>query len=143
MVLRPLSPPDAPRVKAYRRRAREGTLAPVLLWFVSPLDVRLILDGHDRAVAALAEGSDPECVILERLVDADVRRRQLRTLTDEHERSAAALARRPGTERQRRRLAQGIGTAPGGPALRSGPHRRPAPSRRSGHLGRPGRPGDV
>jgi hypothetical protein len=36
-------------VKAYRRRAREGTLAPVLLWFVTPLDGWLILDGHDRA----------------------------------------------------------------------------------------------
>lgn len=109
--LRPLSSPDAPRVKAYRRRAREGTLAPVLLWFVTPLDGWLILDGHDRAVAALAEGSDPECVILERVVDEDVRRRQSRTLIDEHERSAAALARRPGTEHQRRRLAQGLGAA--------------------------------
>ncbi|WP_346138022.1 hypothetical protein [Streptomyces coeruleofuscus] len=50
-------------------------------------------------------------MILERLVDEDVRRRQSRTLTDEHERRAAALARRPGTEHRRRRLAQGLGTA--------------------------------
>ncbi|MDQ1020073.1 hypothetical protein [Streptomyces afghaniensis] len=109
--LRPLSAPDAPRVKAYRRRAREGTLAPVLLWFVTPLDGWLILDGHDRAVAALAEGSDPECVVLARAVDDGVWRRQLRTLTDEHERRTAEPARRPGTEALRHRLAQGLGTA--------------------------------
>ncbi|MFE6688560.1 hypothetical protein ACFVFQ_19075 [Streptomyces sp. NPDC057743] len=32
LPLRPLSAPHAPRVKAYRKHAREGTLAPVLLW---------------------------------------------------------------------------------------------------------------
>ncbi|MEU5592384.1 hypothetical protein [Streptomyces sp. NPDC020298] len=61
--LRPLSPPDAPRVKAQRKHAREGTLAPVLLWWVTALAGWLLLDGHDRAVAALAEGADPGCVV--------------------------------------------------------------------------------
>lgn len=64
--LRPLSPEDAPRVKAYRRRAREQTLAPVLLWWASALDGWLVLDGHDRAVAALAEGQEPASIVLSR-----------------------------------------------------------------------------
>ncbi|MGV9457142.1 hypothetical protein [Streptomyces sp. NPDC003635] len=64
LPLRRLSAPDAPRVKAYRKHAREGTLAPVLLWSVTFLDGWLILDGHDRAVAALAEGWTPPCAVL-------------------------------------------------------------------------------
>ncbi|GGP84683.1 hypothetical protein GCM10010266_03440 [Streptomyces griseomycini] len=35
LPLRRRSPPDAPRVKAYRRHAREGAPAPVPLWWVS------------------------------------------------------------------------------------------------------------
>ncbi|MFD3508647.1 hypothetical protein [Nocardia sp. NPDC058666] len=64
--LRPLSAPDAPRVKAYRRRAREGCLPPVLLWHVSSLDGWLVLDGHDRLVAANAEGLVPNALTLYR-----------------------------------------------------------------------------
>lgn len=79
--LRPLSPPDAPRVKAYRRQAREGTLAPVLLWWVTPLDGWLLLDGHDRAVAALLEGGTPPCVVLSRLPDEHEWRREAAHLT--------------------------------------------------------------
>ncbi|WP_157224158.1 hypothetical protein [Nocardia paucivorans] len=69
--LRPLSAVDAPRVKAYRRRCREGIVPPVLLWWVSAFDGWLLLDGHDRAVAALAEGREPAAVVLSR--GADVR----------------------------------------------------------------------
>ncbi|GGM17498.1 hypothetical protein GCM10010129_72090 [Streptomyces fumigatiscleroticus] len=75
LPLRRLSAPDAPRVKAYRRHAREGTLAPVLLWWVSFLDGWLILDGHDRAVAAPAEGAEPACVVLARVPDEAAWRR--------------------------------------------------------------------
>lgn len=67
LPLRPLSSIDAPRVKAYRKHAREGTLAPVLLWWVSFLDGWVILDGHGRATAALAEGEEPVCVELVQL----------------------------------------------------------------------------
>jgi hypothetical protein len=80
--LRPLSPPDAPRVKAYRRQAREGTLAPVLLWRATPLDGWLLLDGHDRAVAALLEDRTPPCVVLARLADEREWRREARNLTE-------------------------------------------------------------
>ncbi|MFE0824416.1 hypothetical protein ACFW4M_17590 [Streptomyces sp. NPDC058794] len=89
LPLRPLSEPGAARVKAYRKHARDGTLAPVLLWWVSFLDGWLILDGHDRAVAALAEGSEPECVVLARLPDRAHWRREADELTTAHEERAA------------------------------------------------------
>ncbi|MGW4569031.1 hypothetical protein ACWEN3_44105, partial [Streptomyces sp. NPDC004561] len=41
--LRPLSPPHDGRVKAYRKHVREGTAAPVLLWWVTFLDGWLLL----------------------------------------------------------------------------------------------------
>lgn len=77
--LRPLSAEDAPRVRAHRTHARDGTLAPVLLWWVTALDGWLLLDGHDRAVAALAEGRTPPCVVLTRVPDEEDWRREART----------------------------------------------------------------
>ncbi|GAA3388765.1 hypothetical protein [Streptomyces roseoviridis] len=70
LPLRALSAPDAARVKAYRRQYREGVLPPVLLWWVSGLNSPVVLDGHDRLVAALAEGGRPEVLMLARRVDA-------------------------------------------------------------------------
>ncbi|MFH0520314.1 hypothetical protein ACHBTE_24455 [Streptomyces sp. M41] len=85
LPLRRLSPSDAPRVKAHRKRVRDGTAAPVLLWWVTFLDGWLILDGHDRAVAALAEGAVPECVELARVGDEEHWRREADALTGAHE----------------------------------------------------------
>ncbi|HLL32652.1 MAG TPA: hypothetical protein VK545_01890 [Streptomyces sp.] len=99
LPLRPLSPPDAARVKAYRKHAREGTLAPVLLWWVSFLDGWVILDGHDRAVAALAEGRQPPGVELTPLPDEAAWRRTADELTQVHERDRERRAALP--ERQR------------------------------------------
>lgn len=62
--LRALSAPDAGRVKAYRKQARDGTLPPVLLWWISGLCCHVLLDGHDRLVAALAEGREPAVLVL-------------------------------------------------------------------------------
>ncbi|AXK87242.1 MULTISPECIES: hypothetical protein [Nocardia] len=95
--LRPLTDPDAPELAAARRRARAGTLAPVLLWEVSGFDGWVILDGHDRAVAALAEGHEPASIVLARgwsmqkqtdaiLGAIDHQRRVLAGLRDERER---------------------------------------------------------
>ncbi|MFD0369212.1 hypothetical protein [Streptomyces sp. NPDC127114] len=70
LPLRALSAPDAPRVKAYRRQYREGLLPPVLLWWISGLNCPVVLDGHDRLVAALAEGGRPSELLLSRAVDA-------------------------------------------------------------------------
>ncbi|MEU9117281.1 hypothetical protein AB0D04_37440 [Streptomyces sp. NPDC048483] len=66
LPLRPLSAPDAPRVKAYRRQYREGVLPPVLLWWIGGLDSLVLVDGHDRLAAALAEGGRPAVLRLAR-----------------------------------------------------------------------------
>ncbi|WP_410809092.1 hypothetical protein [Micromonospora sp. 067-2] len=64
LPLRRLSPVNAARVTSYRRQHREGILPPVLLWWVSGLAVLLVIDGHDRIAASLAEGGVPEVVVL-------------------------------------------------------------------------------
>ncbi len=57
--LRALSSPEDGRVKSWRKRARDGTLPPVLLLFVDILAKWVVLDGHDRLHAALLEGVPP------------------------------------------------------------------------------------
>jgi hypothetical protein len=64
LPLRPLGGPDTGRVKAYRKQVVEGTLAPVLLWWISGLDSYVLLDGHDRLVAALSENFEPPLLCL-------------------------------------------------------------------------------
>ncbi len=64
LPLRPLASPDTGRVKAYRKQVREGILAPVLLWWISGLDCYVLLDGHDRLVAALSENEEPSLLSL-------------------------------------------------------------------------------
>jgi hypothetical protein len=64
LALRPLSAADDDRVKAWRRSFREGTLPPVLMLWMNGLLRLVILDGHDRLAAALAEGGMPEVMIL-------------------------------------------------------------------------------
>jgi hypothetical protein len=61
-----LSEPDEPRVKAMRRLVREGVLPPVLLWSVTGFVGYVILDGHDRLVAAMAEDAMPSFVVISR-----------------------------------------------------------------------------
>lgn len=64
LPLRPLAGPDTGRVKAYRKQARAGALAPVFLWWISGLDCYVVLDGHDRLVAALSENVEPPMLAL-------------------------------------------------------------------------------
>ncbi|MFD5875873.1 hypothetical protein [Streptomyces sp. NPDC060322] len=71
LPLRPMPAPDDGRVKAYRKQVREGTLPPVLLWWVSGLDCHLILDGHARLAAAIAESVEPPLLELHRTVPRD------------------------------------------------------------------------
>ncbi|WP_055601956.1 hypothetical protein [Streptomyces aureus] len=71
LPLRPMPAADDSRVKAYRKQAREGTLPPVLLWWVSGLDCHLILDGHARLAAAIAESVEPPLLQLHRTVPRD------------------------------------------------------------------------
>ncbi|MBQ0889886.1 hypothetical protein KBZ94_34010 [Streptomyces sp. RM72] len=114
LPLRPLSRPDAPRVKAYRKHAREGTLAPVLLWWVPFLDGWLVLDGHDRAVAALAEGAKPACVVLARLPAEAEWRLTADAVGEGHAERMSGLPARPAdarTERRRAALVRGYADA--------------------------------
>lgn len=85
--LRRLSEPDAPRVKAYRRQVVEGHLPPILLWWVSGLDGYLVLDGHDRLVAALAERVEPPVLVLDRAQATVDRDAWLAALTARYERA--------------------------------------------------------
>ncbi|MFB6838543.1 hypothetical protein [Streptomyces sp. NPDC056361] len=85
--LRPLPDADDSRVKAYRKQARDGTLPPVLMWWVSGLHCHLILDGHARLAAAIAESIDPPLLHLHRTAprdDLDARTREAVSLY-EHE----------------------------------------------------------
>ena len=59
--------PDSGRVKWWRKKCREGALPPVLVWFISGLASFVILDGHDRMQAALAEGLQPQFLVLSEL----------------------------------------------------------------------------
>ncbi|MBK3646333.1 hypothetical protein [Streptomyces sp. MBT33] len=114
LPLRRLSSPDASRVKAYRKHAREGTLAPVLLWWVSFLDGWLLLDGHDRAVAALEEGGVPPCVVLTRVQDDEQWRRGAAEMTEWYRRETAEPAvhpASPGAERMRAARDEGYASA--------------------------------
>lgn len=56
-VLRDSSSRDDGRVKAWRKHARAGTLPPILLHWVSGLDAAVVLDGHDRLLAAALEST--------------------------------------------------------------------------------------
>ncbi|MFG2094050.1 hypothetical protein [Streptomyces sp. NPDC048612] len=69
--LRPMPDAGDSRVKAYRKQALDGTLPPVLLWWVSGLDCPLILDGHARLAAAIAESAEPALLELHRTVPED------------------------------------------------------------------------
>ncbi|MGW6054661.1 hypothetical protein [Streptomyces sp. NPDC055189] len=69
--LRAIPDADDPRVKAYRKQAKDGTLPPVLLWWVSGLDSHLLLDGHARLAAAIAESVEPAVLELQRTTPQD------------------------------------------------------------------------
>jgi hypothetical protein len=81
LPLRPLSPPDAGRVKAHRKLVRDGVL-PVLVWWLGGLSCSVIIDGHDRFAASIAEGVAPPLIELlgvrspddDRRVDGEVGR---------------------------------------------------------------------
>ncbi|MFD7901793.1 hypothetical protein ACFV4F_06390 [Kitasatospora sp. NPDC059722] len=114
----PLRPPGDPadaRVRAHRKHVRDGTLAPVLLWRVSALDGYVLLDGHDRLLAARAEGVRPPYVVLTRGLDPARRTR----------RADEAAARVPRLERHgdraRRAALHALGEAAARAELESAP----------------------
>ncbi len=58
------SPADEGRLAWLRKRARDATLPPVLLLYVSALGSYVLLDGHLRLRAALVEGVPPPLLAL-------------------------------------------------------------------------------
>lgn len=70
--LNKLPEPDDGRVKSYRKQLRDGILPPVLLWWISGLDCYVLLDGHHRLIAALAEDQEPALLALNHLGDPTV-----------------------------------------------------------------------
>ncbi|MGW2631066.1 hypothetical protein ACWC2K_17240 [Streptomyces chattanoogensis] len=93
LPLRPLSAPDTARVKAYRRQYREGVLPPVLLWGMSALNANVVLDGHERLAAALAEGGRPSLLRLNRRQPDEWPRIYARTYVRAYEERIADLER--------------------------------------------------
>jgi hypothetical protein len=75
LPMRPLPEADSGRVTAYRKQARAGILPPLLLWWVSGFDCHLLLDGHARLAAAIAEDVEPPVLVLRRTVPRDERER--------------------------------------------------------------------
>jgi len=55
---------EAGRLKWWRKKAREGSLPPVLLWYVGGLASYVVIDGHYRLQAALAENLAPAFIVL-------------------------------------------------------------------------------
>jgi hypothetical protein len=65
-LVRRMSPETSGRVKWWRKKAREGLLPPVLLWRFSGLDSYVVLDGHDRLLAAALEDQPIDSISLVR-----------------------------------------------------------------------------
>lgn len=96
--LRPLPEADTARVKAYRKQARDSVMPPVLLWAASCLDGYLLLDGHARLAAALAEGLDPPSLTLTPGLDAGTRQSWLDGAAVHHTKVLEGITRRGGPD---------------------------------------------
>lgn len=55
---------DAGRLKWWRKKAKENSLPPILLWYIPPLDSFIIIDGHSRLKASILEGKRPDFVVV-------------------------------------------------------------------------------
>ncbi len=66
--------PLAGRLKWWRKKAREGSLPPILLWYVGGLCSCVIIDGHYRLQAAMAENVQPSFIVLSSTKAQQVRR---------------------------------------------------------------------
>ncbi|WP_225824291.1 hypothetical protein [Streptomyces naphthomycinicus] len=113
LPLRPMPGADDSRVKAYRKQARDGTLPPVLLWWVSGLDCHLLLDGHARLAAAIAESTEPPVLHLHRTAPSD----EVATGTEQAVRLYEAELARFAALRARHGDAVPDGAVTAGPAL--------------------------
>jgi hypothetical protein len=102
LAMRSMSLVDDDRVKAWRRVFREGALPPVLLMWVSGLDRHVILDGHDRLLAALAEGAMPPVMTVLRVQERQLEPDASKARSIAEEVSAQLLAAKDPDLRPRR-----------------------------------------
>lgn len=58
---------EAGRLKWWRKKCREGTLPPILVWYIAGLASFVVLDGHYRLQAAIEEGIPPQFLVLSEL----------------------------------------------------------------------------
>jgi hypothetical protein len=93
ITLRDMSSPDAGRVKAWRKHVREGTLPPILLQSVSGLDAYVVLDGHDRLLAASLEHAAAPALALEPVEEIVASEEQQRAVMAAVEKSLEAAKR--------------------------------------------------
>ncbi|EMH4163354.1 hypothetical protein RJ498_002626 [Pluralibacter gergoviae] len=90
--------PDTGRVKWWRKKSREGTLPPILVWFITGIASFVILDGHDRLQAALMENRQPQFIVLSEMGEQILtpgeksRERVLRSLALQQEKGIKASA---------------------------------------------------
>jgi hypothetical protein len=102
LAMRSMSSVEEDRVKAWRRGFRQGALPPALLMWISGLDRHVILDGHDRVLAALAEGATPPVLTVLRVQERQVDRDTGKARSIAEEVSAQLLAARDPDLRPRR-----------------------------------------
>lgn len=78
--------PAAGRLKWWRKKCREGTLPPILVWYIAGLGSYVILDGHYRLQAAIEEGMPPDFLVL-----SELNERELSSAPEERARIVQAL----------------------------------------------------
>ena len=67
MALKAMPPESDGRVKWWRKKVKEGTCPPALIWFISCLQAYVILDGHSRLRAFQLENQKPKYMVLKPL----------------------------------------------------------------------------
>ncbi|WP_426206840.1 hypothetical protein [Pseudomonas sp. TWP3-1] len=65
--------PLAGRMKWWRKKAREGSLPPILLWYVGGMCSYVIIDGHYRLQSAITECIQPTFIVLSSTEAREVR----------------------------------------------------------------------
>ena len=63
ICLRPPVPADDGRLKWWRKKVREQTLPPILVWYLSCLDAYVLIDGHCRLQACVMENQPPDFLV--------------------------------------------------------------------------------
>lgn len=63
--------PNTGRLKWWRKKCREGTLPPILVWYIAGLGSYVILDGHYRLQAAIEEQIPPLFLVLSELNETE------------------------------------------------------------------------